>query len=81
MIEVSDSSLAYDAQVKARLYAEAGIPEFWLVDVRARCVRVHRGPAADGYRTIDQAGAGARLSVPGFADVQVDVDAVLPREG
>ncbi len=39
LIEVADSSLAYDRSTKLRLYAEAGIPEYWVVD----CSRLQRG--------------------------------------
>jgi Uma2 family endonuclease len=79
VIEVADSSLAYDTRVKSRLYAEAGIPEFWLFDVQGGRVLVHRAPSAAGYAAVEEIGPGGLLIVPGFADVQVAVDAVLPR--
>ncbi len=78
VIEMADSSLNYDLKVKARLYAEAGVPEYWLVDVRARRVLVHRGPAADGYESITEAGPEGVLQVPGFEDVKVELATVLP---
>jgi Uma2 family endonuclease len=54
VIEVADSSLAYDRDVKAALYARAGILEFWLVDVKQRRVTIFRDPATDGYRAVLQ---------------------------
>ena len=44
LVEVSDSTLARDRDVKAPLYAAHGIPEYWLVDLEARHVLVHRDP-------------------------------------
>lgn len=50
-IEVADSSLAYDRQQKMPRYAAAGVPEAWLVDVRARTITVYTEPSPDGYET------------------------------
>ena len=47
VVEVSRSSLDLDLGPKAELYASVGIPEYWVVDVRARQVIVSREPAAD----------------------------------
>lgn len=49
LIEVSDTTLAFDLEVKLPLYARAGIAEVWVIDVNARSIRIHRGPPADGY--------------------------------
>jgi len=49
VVEVADTSLAFDRRVKASLYASAGIPEYWLLNLSARVLEVHRdpGPMAD----------------------------------
>lgn len=49
LIEVSESSLAYDRDVKLPLFARAGIPEVWLVALVPQVVEVYRGPSEDGY--------------------------------
>lgn len=46
VIEVADTSLAYDRQ-KALDYAAAGVQDYWIVDVNARCVELFREPKAD----------------------------------
>src|SRR5204863_3420575 len=46
LIEVAESSLAYDRSTKLRLYAAAGIPEYWIVDCGAESVEVYRTPHA-----------------------------------
>ena len=58
MIEVSDSSLRYDRTTKLRLYAEAAIPEYWIVDCEGGAVEVYRAPEGSGYRDFTGA-AGA----------------------
>ena len=49
IVEVSDTSLKYDRDVKAALYARMGIPELWIVDIRKRRVEVFRSPRPTGY--------------------------------
>ena len=50
-IEVSYSTLANDLEVKGRLYAEAGIMEYWIVDAQSRCIHVYRDPQDGPYQT------------------------------
>ena len=53
IIEVADTSVEFDMKIKARLYAKAGIPEYWVIDVQERSLHVHTGPSARGYKTIE----------------------------
>ncbi|MBI3634667.1 MAG: Uma2 family endonuclease [Candidatus Rokubacteria bacterium] len=52
LIEVADSSLAYDRRTKLPLYARAGVTESWLVDLEANRVEIYRGPTETGYRDV-----------------------------
>jgi Uma2 family endonuclease len=68
VVEISDASLVFDLTVKARLYARAGIAEYWVLDVTARRLIVHRDPSRDGYRAIVAYGESERvapLAAPG----------------
>jgi Uma2 family endonuclease len=68
VIEVALSSLAVDMKVKPELYAAAGVPDYWVVDIAAKRVRVFREPGGDGY------GSQALLGPDGVAEpVAVDV--------
>jgi Uma2 family endonuclease len=49
LIEVADSSLRYDREVKLPLYARHGIPEVWIVDLQRQRLEIYRRPEADGY--------------------------------
>ena len=70
LIEVAETSLAYDRSTKLRLYAAAGIPEYWVVDCRVESVEVHRMPAADDYRAVRSVlGADATVTLQAFPDV------------
>jgi Uma2 family endonuclease len=50
LVEVADSSLAYDVGEKCQLYAEAGIRDYWVIDIPNRVVHVHRDPSPRGYQ-------------------------------
>jgi Uma2 family endonuclease len=52
VVEVSDTSLGFDLTKKAALYARAGIVEYWVLDVAARRLVVHRGPAGGQYTAV-----------------------------
>ena len=52
LIEVSDSSTEQDLGEKARLYAEHDIPEYWVIDIKAEQVHIHRTPSQGKYQSI-----------------------------
>lgn len=52
VIEVSVSSLRIDRRIKLEIYAEAGVPEYWIVDVNARAIDVHREPQGGRYTSV-----------------------------
>ncbi|PYO25587.1 MAG: Uma2 family endonuclease [Gemmatimonadetes bacterium] len=77
VIEVADTSLERDRDVKIPRYAAAGIPEAWLVDLAGDAISVCRGPGPDGYAeiaTVTRAETLRPLLLPGLA---VGVDEIL----
>jgi Uma2 family endonuclease len=52
VVEVSDTTLSRDKGQKAKLYAEAGVPEYWVVDISGRKLLVHRDPVNNEYQSI-----------------------------
>jgi Uma2 family endonuclease len=52
VIEVSDSTIAFDLGPKARLYARAEIPEYWVFDISERRLIVHRDPREGTYSVV-----------------------------
>jgi len=71
LIEVAETSLRYDRTVKLRLYAEADVPEYWVVDCDAEAVEVHRAPTADGYREVTRVTGEGTVSPAAFPDVRL----------
>jgi Uma2 family endonuclease len=71
VIEVAETSLAYDRSTKLRLYAEAGIPEYWVVDCIAETVEVHREPGPEGYRDVRLVGGAAMVTLQALPDVEL----------
>ncbi len=73
IVEVAGSSLGKDRQLKAPQYAAAGIPEYWIVDLKARKVIVHRDPVARRWRSKRIYGSSATLSLVSFPDVRIEL--------
>ena len=76
LVELSESSLAYDRGTKLALYARFGVPEVWIVDLRGSAVEVYREPAGDAYDFKERLTSGflAPALVPG---VMLDVGALV----
>lgn len=86
VIEVSDTTLGYDRHRKAALYAEAGIADYWVLDLNARCLEVHRDPGpmphgkhGYGYKTILRCAEGESVSPLRTPDAVIRVSDLLPR--
>jgi Uma2 family endonuclease len=52
VIEVSETTLAYDKEIKLPIYASAGIPEYWIVNLDKQLIEIHKLPADDVYKSI-----------------------------
>lgn len=65
VIEVSDSSTRYDRIVKAPLYAQANVAEYWLIEAKKKCIEVFSSPKHGEYAKQSRITKGS-LSVSGF---------------
>ncbi len=77
LVEVSDSTIDFDRDVKVPNYARSGIQEVWLWDLEANCLEVYRDPTANGYTSIQRFERGEIVSPLAFPDFQVSVDLIL----
>ena len=77
-IEVSVSSLALDLNAKAALYARHGVQEYWVIDVQARRVIVHRAPSDLGYADVAAISEGGEIVPAALSMLKVKV-ADLPK--
>lgn len=77
---VSPSWADHDLVVKRREYAEAGIPEYWIVDPSTSVITVLRlagGVGSGGYETVGEFGVGTRMTSAVLAGLSVDVGEVF----
>ena len=77
VIEVADTSLRYDREVKVPLYASAGVREYWIVDIAGHRVEIYRGPAAARYLRVGHAGPGMPFAPEAFPDAVLTVADIL----
>ena len=77
LVEVSDSTVNFDRDVKVPNYARSGIQEVWLWDLEANCLEVYREPTANGYTSIQKFERGEIISPLAFPDFQVSVNLIL----
>ena len=76
-VEVADTSIELDRRRKARLYARAGIPEYWVVALQERILEVFTGPSAAGYERHVALQPGDTVSPTARPDAKIDVASIL----
>ena len=81
VVEVANTSLSYDRRTKAVIYARAGIPEYWIVDLNDERIDVYTEPSEIGYRALRVYGRGEQIGPEFSADLRVDVSAILGPTG
>lgn len=80
IIEVSDTTLRYDRNIKAPLYASHGVPEVWLIDVNSKVLQRMQHPAGNAYATtstFDGDSADSNIALAMLPGVSIDVAAIL----
>ena len=78
VIEIADSTLAYDREVKVNLYAQANVPETWIMNLVDDCIEAFTGPGPDGYANHTTYRRGERISPSTLPDFEFAVDDLLP---
>jgi len=73
IVEVAETSLRYDRDVKVPLYASAGIPEVWLVDIAGQVLWIYREPGQGAYRSCERAPNLSNLAPLLMPDASVDL--------
>lgn len=77
VVEVADTSLRYDREVKLPLYARVGIAETWVVDLQGEAIERHNDPSEGGYRRMERVGRGRTLVSEVLSDLVLHAGAVL----
>lgn len=77
VVEVSDSTLKYDRDTKLPLYAEAEIPEVWIVNLKNDIIEIHRRPSNGIYQIAQIYKKGEVAESEILSDLKIEVDKVL----
>ena len=77
LVEVSDTSIRRDRELKLPLYARAGIQEYWIVDVQGGMVEVYTGPSASRYVSVQRFRGGETVSPSAFPDLRISVNEIF----
>ena len=78
IIEVADSSLKYDNTIKRSLYAETGVPEYWISDLQNDCLIAYSDLHEKSYRTTRQFQRGSAIAPRLLSECRIPVDVLLP---
>jgi Uma2 family endonuclease len=78
LVEVADSSLAYDLRDKRTAYARTGIPEYWLLDLTQNQMYVFHDPSADGFRAEKIISTTESIAPLAFPNEPVALSELLP---
>ena len=78
VVEVADATVPHDATTKRDLYARAGVPEYWVLDVSARRLIVHRGPAQGRFQHIETLSENATAFIESHPDKTIVVSSIVP---
>jgi Uma2 family endonuclease len=79
IIEVADTSLEFDTEVKLALYAIVGVREYWVADLRNDRVICYSDPSGDSYRTVREFHRADTLASLLLPDCPIQLDVLLPR--
>jgi Uma2 family endonuclease len=77
VVEVSDSTLRYDLEVKVPLYARHGVAEVWVIDLKHHTLHLHRSLVQGGYQYIASVSDGGPIVIPGVGSTTIDLSEIL----
>jgi Uma2 family endonuclease len=77
LVEVSDSSLRRDRELKLPIYARAGINEYWIVNIRDEILEVYKKPTGSAYATAEQFPRPESVTPSAFPDLHLAVDEIF----
>jgi Uma2 family endonuclease len=80
VVEVSDTTLAYDRNTKLPKYATAGIPEVWILDLQSDTIEVHSDPSSDGFRKTIRFKPGDKIESDTLPGLALDASEILPQK-
>jgi hypothetical protein len=77
IVEISDSTLRHDLDIKVPLYARHGVPEVWVIDLKHHKLHLYRSPVEGSYQYATSVLDGRPTAIPGVSGATVDLSAIL----
>lgn len=77
VMEISDSTLSLDRNKKARVYAQAGIGDYWILNMQKKRLEVRRQPTEEGYSSLTLLSPEQSLSMLAFPEIELKVADLL----
>ncbi|MCD8488253.1 MAG: Uma2 family endonuclease [Desertifilum sp.] len=77
VIEVSDTTVDFDREIKIPIYAEARIVEVWLIDLNAQQIEVYREPTSQGYQSVQILSREQTITLLAFPEIELSVQQIL----
>lgn len=78
IVEVADSTLKQDCEIKDKLYAQAGIADYWVLDLKNRQLHIFRNPTPTGYTSHLILTEPNQASPLAFPSIAIDLTSILP---
>jgi Uma2 family endonuclease len=78
VVEIADTTIAYDRDVKTKIYAAGGVPEVWLLSTREETLFVFRSPVGDDYAHVQTLRKSDSIALVKFPKITVRVSDLLP---
>jgi Uma2 family endonuclease len=77
IVEIAESSLDYDREVKTRVYADSGVQEYWLVDLVDRSISCYTEPHGGAYQKVHRCHSGESIAPEALPQCAIPTDALL----
>lgn len=80
LVEVSDTTLGFDREVKMPLYAQAGIAEAWILNIAEHCIEVYSQPSPEGYRMVRKFYRDECIVLPVGSNIHMQVHSIMSQK-
>ncbi|MBP0018468.1 MAG: Uma2 family endonuclease [Cyanobacteria bacterium SBLK] len=77
LVEVADTTIDSDREIKIPLYGKNGILETWLIDINAQCLEVYRDPSSQGYQSTQKLRRGQSIASLIFPTIAIEVNEIM----
>jgi Uma2 family endonuclease len=78
VVEIADSTLKYDTEVKDKFYAQSGIADYWVLDIKNRQIHIFRDPTDIGYASHQIFDASHQMTLLALPNIMITPTDILP---